>query len=253
MVFVLGCPNIQIPGSPPQSRLPSCPTAQEADVGPTDAACMQAKCSIQPSSDIVHSLIVRAATILYGVCSYASMASVGLHAGEESPSWRPRCPDDSGLRSKQTPDPLGLPEPARPARGTPVDRLELGVLASPRFLPLSDPAACSGLAGHAARKGARGSKIGSGSESGPLDFSTRPCRLAGLLRLCPTVSLSGPPAAQSPSLPPFTGFADYLWASTHHQATRNQRTHNPAPTIKSAPRLARHPFWTASPGPQAPP
>lgn len=65
-------------------------------------------------------------------------------------------------------------------------------------LPLCDPAACSDFAGRAARKGARGSKIGSGSESG---LSTRPCRLAGFLRFPHRFTPSGASGASGPSGP----------------------------------------------------
>lgn len=176
------------------------------------------------------------------------MASVGLHAGEESPSWRLSAqtaadsvqhtrPRLSETRGRQGPARTCQPgqEACGPSGG--------GFL---HGLPCVTPAACSAVAGRAARKGARGSKIGCGSESG---LSTRPCRLAGFLRFphrfTPRVpsGLAGWPA-QSPL--PFTVGSHP--PSGHH-------TTQP-PTIKSAPgwpvtRLARlaRPASLANPRP----
>lgn len=98
-------------------------------------------------------------------------------------------------------------------------------------LPCVTPAACSAFAGRAARKGARGSKIGCGSESG---LSTRPCRLAGFLRFphrfTPPSPLWARWLACSVTSPIYSGLLPTIRPS-----------HTQPPTIKSAPRLARLP------------
>lgn len=138
------------------------------------------------------------------------------------------------------PDSLRLSRPSGPCQNLPAWTGSLWTVwrrLSPRSA-LRDPAACSAVAGRAARKGARGSKIGCGSESG---LSTRPCRLAGFLRFphrfTPRVPIWARWLACSVTSPIYSGLSPTIRPS-----------HTQPPTIKSAPRLARYPS-----GPYGPP
>lgn len=194
--LALGCPN----APPPKClyapiRLLSGPTAEEArrwHLGPTGGARIEAKAAAGRDI-IVHSLIVRAASHIVrstlvcqnGFCRLACRRGVAKLGTQ--------CPDGSGLRTTQT-------QTVRACQNVPAWTGSLWTVwspASPRFA-LCDPAACSDFAGRAARKGARGSKIGSGSESG---LSTRPCRLAGFLRFPHRFTPSGASGASGPSGP----------------------------------------------------
>lgn len=107
--------------------------------------------------------------------------------------------------------------------------------ASPRFLPCVTQQRAAPLQDVQPEKGPVDLRLGCGSES---RLSTRPCRFAGLLRLPHRFT-----GALGRWLAGSVTTAILLWAFTHHQAIAH-----PAPTTKSAPRLARHP-----PGPPGPP